>query len=382
MFDYKITHKDKDSKARCAEFTTPHGIIETPVFMPVATQATVKTISQKELDECSAEIILSNAYHLYLRPGLDIIEEAGGLHNFMSWRKPLLTDSGGYQIFSLALLRKHRDEGVEFQSHIDGSKHFLTPEKVINIQKSLGADIIMPLDDCIQYPATYEMAKVAMERTTSWARRSKDEYLKLNCQKDQMLFGIVQGSTYKELRQESFSQLMDLDFPGYAIGGLSVGEPEDLRYDILSFTAQNLPAQKPRYVMGIGMPEDILEAVSCGVDMFDCVIPTRYGRNGTAFTNEGKFVIRNADFKADLRPLDSQCQCYTCKNFSRAYLRHLFNSKEMLGLRLVSLHNIYFFIKLTHDIRQSIKQERFSEFKDNFLNSYIEKPIVSQIGAD
>lgn len=370
VFKLKITHKDKKSKARCAEFKTPHGRVQTPVFMPVATQSTVKTLSPKELGESSAEIILSNAYHLYLRPGLDVIEEAGGLHNFMSWQKPILTDSGGFQIFSLALLRKFKDDGVEFQSHIDGTRHFLTPEKVINIQKTLGSDIIMSLDDCIQYPAALEMAKVAMERTTDWARRSKDEYLKQGCQKNQMLFGIVQGSTYKDLREESIKELADLDLPGYSIGGLSVGEPEDLRNELLSFTAENLPQDKPRYAMGIGMPEDILEAVSYGVDMFDCVIPTRYGRNGSAFTSTGKLTVRNAEFKSDFNALDSECDCYTCKNFSRAYLRHLFNSKEILGLRLVSLHNIHFFINLIHDIRQAIKEDRFLEFKDNFLNKF------------
>ncbi len=370
MFNFKVACQDKNSQARCAEFATAHGVVQTPIFMPVATQASVKTISQRELNECGAEILLANAYHLYLRPGLDIIEQVGGLHKFMSWEKPLLTDSGGYQIFSLALLRKFKDQGVEFQSHIDGSKHYLTPEKVIGIQRVLGSDIIMPLDDCIEYPATFEMAKIAMERTTSWAKRSKEEYLKLNCPENQALFGIVQGSTYKDLRQESVSQLVDLDFPGYAIGGLSVGEPEDIRYDILSFTAQNLPIEKPRYVMGIGMPEDILEAVASGVDMFDCVIPTRYGRNGTVFTWESKFTIRNSVYKNDPKPLDSQCDCYTCKNFSRAYLRHLFNSKEMLGLRLASLHNIHFFITFTRRIRESIEQGTFLEFKDNFLNKF------------
>jgi len=370
MFSFKVACQDKNSQARCAEFATAHGVVQTPIFMPVATQASVKTISQKELNECGAEILLANAYHLYLRPGLDIIEQVGGLHKFMSWEKPLLTDSGGYQIFSLALLRKFKDQGVEFQSHIDGSKHYLTPEKVIGIQRVLGSDIMMPLDDCIEYPATFEMAKIAMERTTFWAKRSKEEYLKLNCPENQALFGIVQGSTYKDLRQESVNQLVDLDFPGYAIGGLSVGEPEDIRYDILSFTAQNLPIEKPRYVMGIGMPEDILEAVASGVDMFDCVIPTRYGRNGTVFTWESKFTIRNSVYKNDPKPLDSQCDCYTCKNFSRAYLRHLFNSKELLGLRLASLHNIHFFITFTHRIRESIEQGTFLEFKDNFLNKF------------
>lgn len=370
MFKFKIIHKDKKSSARCAEFDTPHGKVQTPIFIPVATQSTVKTISPKELEECSAEVVLSNAYHLYLRPGLDVIQAAGGLHNFMSWQRPILTDSGGYQVFSLAFLRKYRGDGVEFQSHIDGSKHFLTPEKVINIQKTLDSDIIMPLDDCIEYPSTFEMAKIAMERTTEWAKRSKDEYLKQGCQNNQMLFGIVQGSTYKDLREESIKQLTDIDFPGYSIGGLSVGEPQDLKYELLSFTAERLSREKPRYAMGIGMPEDILEAVGSGVDMFDCVIPTRYGRNGAAFTHNGKIVVRNAEFKDDFSSLDSECNCYTCKNFSRAYLRHLFNSKEMLGLRLVSLHNIHFFIKLIHDIREAIKQDRFVEFKNSFLSKF------------
>ncbi|MDD5356143.1 MAG: tRNA guanosine(34) transglycosylase Tgt [Candidatus Omnitrophica bacterium] len=371
MFNFKITHKDKNSRARCSQLSTPHGVIETPIFMPVATQAAVKTISPRELKECSAQIILSNAYHLYLRPGLDVIKEIGGLHNFMSWDKPILTDSGGYQVFSLAFLRKYRGEGVEFQSHIDGSKHFLTPGKVIQIQRALGSDIIMPLDDCIEYPATREMAKVALERTAHWAERSKEEYLKSSPDKDkQALFGITQGSTYDDLRKESCERLAELDFFGYAIGGLSVGEPQDLMYNIFSLATQNLPVEKPRYVMGIGMPEDILEAVNCGVDMFDCVIPTRYGRNGSAFTSEGKLTVRNAEFKSDDRPLDPNCDCYTCKNFSRAYLRHLFNSSEMLGLRLVSLHNIYFFLKLTQDIRGAIKEGRFVEFKDSFMNRY------------
>jgi queuine tRNA-ribosyltransferase len=370
MLSFKVTNQDKNSKARCAELTTAHGRIDTPVFMPVATQAAVKTISQKELVECGAEIILANAYHLYLRPGLDVIKESGGLHKFMSWQRPLLTDSGGYQVFSLALLRKFKDDGVEFQSHLDGSKHFLTPEKVIGIQKALGSDIVMPLDDCIEYPATYEMANRSLERTSAWAKRSKDEFTKLDCFGNQALFGIVQGSTYKDLRKKSIDDLIAMDFPGYAIGGLSVGEPDDLRYNVLSFTAENLPVDKPRYAMGIGMPEDILEAVGSGVDMFDCVIPTRYGRNGTAFTCEGRMIVRNSDFKADLSPLDSECSCYTCKNFSRAYLRHLFNSKEMLGLRLVSLHNIHFFIKLMHDISRAIKENRFFEFKNSFLSKY------------
>lgn len=370
MFDFKIIKKDKDSKARYAELFTPHGVIQAPVFMPVGTQAAVKTLSMRELEECGAQVILSNAYHLNLRPGLEIIKKAGGLHNFMSWQKPILTDSGGYQIFSLALLRKFKDEGVEFQSHIDGSKYFLTPQKAIEIQSILDSDIIMPLDDCIEYPATYEMAKTAIERTSLWAKRSKESYLNSDSNLRQVLFGIVQGSTYKDLRKASIEQLVELDFFGYAMGGLSVGEPQDLLYNILSFTTDNLPLEKPRYAMGIGMPEDILEAVGCGIDMFDCVIPTRYGRNGTAFTSEGRIVVRNADFKTDLKPLDVTCECYSCKNYSRAYLRHLFNSAEMLGLRLVSLHNIHFFIKLLQDIREAIKKERFLEFKNRFLSKF------------
>jgi queuine tRNA-ribosyltransferase len=268
---------------------------------------------------------------------------------------------------------------VEFQSHLDGSKHFLTPEKVVQIQNILGSDIMMPLDDCIEYPASREMAKIALERTTGWAKRSHAEYKRLNLTDKQALFGIVQGSTYQDLRRESARELTDLGLFGYAIGGLSVGEPQDLMYEMFSVTAQILPEEKPRYVMGIGMPEDILEAVGSGVDMFDCVIPTRYGRNGTAFTCEGKLTVRNGEFKSDDKPLDSQCDCYTCKNFSRAYLRHLFNSSEMLGLRLVSLHNVHFFIKLTHDIRQAIKQDRFTEFKSSFLNKFSNLVSVNRV---
>ena len=373
MSDFTVVHQDKETHARCATIHTQHGLVHTPVFMPVGTQAAVKTLSAKELKECGAQIILSNAYHLYLRPGTDIIKNAGGLHNFMSWQQPILTDSGGYQIFSLALLRKFKNEGVEFQSHIDGAKHYLTPESIIDIQSVLGSDIIMPLDDCIEYPASYEMAKVAMERTTQWAQRSHAYYKKVQdknaCR--QILFGIIQGSTYEELREASLEQLLGLDFFGYAIGGLSVGEPQDLRYTMLSFTAERLPANKPRYVMGIGMPEDILQAIECGVDMFDCVIPTRYGRNGTAFTSEGRMVVRNAEFKDDARSLDSSCACYTCKNYSRAYLRHLFNSSEMLGLRLVSLHNVHFFVAFADTIRRSIQEGKFLEFKEAFLSRYL-----------
>jgi queuine tRNA-ribosyltransferase len=339
------------------------GTIETPIFMPVGTQASVKSLSPAELEECGAQIILSNAYHLYLRPGLDIIRLAGGLHKFMNWKKPILTDSGGYQIFSLAILRKIKDEGLEFQSHLDGSKHFLTPEDVVRVQQALGSDIMMPLDECVSYPVSFDEAQTALERTTLWALRSKKEWQK---DKKGLLFGIVQGSTYPELRKRSLSELLDIGFPGYAIGGLSVGEPADLRYNILNCMVDELPSTSPRYLMGVGLPQDILEAVSMGVDMFDCVVPTRYGRNGTAFTSQGKITVRNGEFSRDQSPLDAKCGCYCCRNFTRSYLRHLFNAGEILGLRLVSYHNIYFFLDMMKQARQAIREGRFKEFRENF----------------
>jgi queuine tRNA-ribosyltransferase len=333
--------------------------------MPVGTQATVKTVSPAELTQAGAQIILSNAYHIFLRPGMEVIKKAGGLHKFMSWQGAILTDSGGYQIFSLALLRKVSDEGVEFQSHIDGRKHFFTPQEVIEIQKDLGSDIIMPLDECVHYPCSKDYATVAMSRTLDWARRSKA----VECD-NQLLFGIVQGATYEDLRRECAQRLRELDFDGYAIGGISVGEPKNLRYNMVNFTVGFLPSDRPRYLMGLGMPQDILEAVAQGVDLFDCVIPTRYGRNGTAFTSEGKLTIRNAPYISDFNALDEQCSCYTCKNFSRAYLRHLFNCDELLGLRLVSLHNIHFYLELMRKTREAISEDRFLEFKKEFLSNY------------
>jgi queuine tRNA-ribosyltransferase len=361
---FKVIHKDKNSKARLGKLTTAHGEIDTPCFMPVGTQGTVKTLSPQELKDCGAQIILSNAYHLFLRPGREVIKKAGGLHNFISWSGPILTDSGGYQIFSLALLRQINDAGAEFQSHIDGLKHFLTPEEVIRIQKDLGSDIIMPLDECVHYPCSKDQATVAMRRTLDWARRSKE------AQDNQaLLFGIVQGATYEDLRQECSEQLQALGFDGYAIGGVSVGEPKNLRYNIVNFTLGFLPQDKPHYLMGVGIPEDIIGTVELGIDMFDCVVPTRYGRNGTAFTNDGKLVIRNAPYVEDFKPLDKKCSCYTCRNFSRAYLRHLFNTDEILGLRLVSLHNVHFFLELMRKIREAIAQDRFIEFKKEFLTN-------------
>jgi queuine tRNA-ribosyltransferase len=359
--DFKITHKDTTTKARCGTLTLERGEIQTPIFMPVGTQASVKSLSPRELEEASAQIILSNAYHLYLRPGLDIIRQAGGLHKFMNWPKPILTDSGGYQIFSLSLLRKVKDEGLEFQSHLDGSRHFLTPEDVVNVQTVLGSDIMMPLDECVPYPASHEQAAKAVERTTLWALRSKKEHDKKG---SGTLFGIVQGSTYKDLRKRSAAELVAIGFKGYALGGLSVGEPPDLRYNILASAVEDLPESSPRYLMGVGLPEDILEAVSSGVDMFDCVIPTRYGRNGSAFTSRGKITVRNGAYANDQAPLDPECGCYCCRNFTRSYLRHLFNAGEILGLRLVSYHNVYFFIDLMEKTRQAIRQGRFAAFKE------------------
>ena len=361
---FKLIHQDKNTLARLGSLSTLHGEINTPCFMPVGTQGTVKAVSPQELKEAGAEIVLSNAYHLFLRPGTEVIKKAGGLHNFMSWPGPILTDSGGYQIFSLALLRKINDNGVEFQSHIDGTKHFFTPEEVVRIQTDLGSDIMMPLDECVQYPCVKDQALVAMQRTTSWAKRSQ----KLNDK--QLLFAIVQGATYEDLRKESASQLIDMDFDGYAIGGVSVGEPKNLGYNIVRLVAEILPQHKPRYLMGVGLPEDILKAAELGIDMFDCVVPTRYGRNGTAFTSESKLTVRNAPYTGDFRALDKLCGCYTCRNFSRAYLRHLFNTEEILGLRLVSLHNIYFYLELMHKIREAIKQDNFSEFRKEFLAQY------------
>ena len=370
---FKLIQEDKNSKARLGRLTTAHGEIETPCFMPVGTHATVKGLYPRDIEDAGAQIMLSNTYHLFLRPGMEVIRKAGGLHKFMSWNKPILTDSGGYQVFSLALLRKISDRGVEFQSHIDGSKHFLTPEDIMDIERDLGSDIIMPLDECSHYPCTRDHAELAMRRTINWAKRSyehKQEHGEDGPTKEQFLFGIVQGATYEDLRNTCAKELTGIDFDGFAIGGVSVGEPSNLIYSILGNTAALLPVEKPRYAMGIGYPQDILEAVERGIDMFDCVVPTRYGRNGTAFTSTGKIKIGNAPYIEDFKVLDERCSCYTCKNFSRAYLRHLFNAQEMLGLTLLSLHNVYFFLDLAGKIREAIKNNQFSEFKKEFLANY------------
>ncbi len=365
---FEIIRQDRNSNARLGQLETAHAQIQTPCFMPVGTQATVKTLTPLELEGAGAQIILCNAYHVFLRPGIEVIRRAGGLHQFISWPKAILTDSGGYQIFSLALFRRVTEKGVEFQSHLDGSKTFLTPELVIELQQALGADIIMPLDECVHYPCAKGYAKIAMQRTVNWARRSKDS---LNHRSSrQFLFGIVQGATYEDLREECIEELINISFDGYAVGGVSVGEPTTLRYNIITFVLERLPRARVRYLMGVGSPEDILQAVERGADMFDCVIPTRLGRNGTAFTHQGKLVVRNAPYTADYQPLDEKCSCYTCQNFSRAYLRHLFNCNEILGLRLVSLHNIYFYLDLMRNVREAIMQDKFIEFKKEFLRSY------------
>jgi queuine tRNA-ribosyltransferase len=371
---FKLLHKDSSSKARLGVLETAHGEVNTPVFMPVGTQGTVKAISNNELLECGAEIILGNAYHLNLRPGLDIIKKAGGLHKFMGWQKPILTDSGGYQVFSLAKLRSLSEEGAEFASHIDGSKHFITPERAIEIQEALGSDIMMTFDECVHYPAARDYAEQSLGLTTRWARRSKD-FLR-NTQdavrgtKKQLLFGIVQGSTYPDLRKKAVEELLAIGFDGYAIGGVSVGEPQSLIHEISSYTASLLPQGNARYLMGMGTPVDILEAISNGIDMFDCVVPTRNGRNGQAFTWSGELQLRNAVYKEDFSPIDKDCECMACRLHTRAYIRHLFNTEEILGLRLVSLHNIHFYVKLIQKSRQAIRDDCFENFRLKFANGY------------
>ncbi len=364
--NFELIHEDKETGARAGRIITAHGAVETPIFMPVGTQATVKTMSPEELKEMGIQILLANAYHLALRPGGETVKGAGGLHPFMGWDGPLLTDSGGYQIFSLAELRKITEEGVHFQSHFDGSHHFFTPEEVIRIEEDLGADIIMPLDECTPYPCQEDHARTSMEMTCRWAERSK----KAHNQSPQALFGIVQGSFYPDLRKACIETLVDLDFSGYALGGLSVGEAKILTYQTLECCASLLPKDKPRYLMGVGSPVDLVESVKRGMDMFDCALPTRCGRNGTAFTSEGRVVIKNAGYREEFTALDAQCQCYTCRNFTRAYLRHLFATNEILGLRLNTLHNLFFYTRLMKRMREAILEDRFPEFEREFLMKY------------
>lgn len=366
---FKVTHSCNKTKARVGLIETPHGVIETPEFMPVGTQATVKALSSEELKYCRVQVILGNAYHLYLRPGMEVIKNAGGLHRFMSWNKPILSDSGGFQIFSLATLMKVSEAGVEFKSHVDGSRHFLTPEDVVNLQCELRSDIMMVLDECLHYPCPKDRVERSVELTSRWARRSSIAHSanRIADAKNPLLFGIVQGSTYPDLRRRAIEELVDIGFQGYAVGGLSVGEPKDLMYEIMEGSVKYLPIDLPRYTMGIGMPQDFFNAIEIGVDMFDCVVPTRNGRNGAAYTNEGRLIVRNGEYSKDLRPLSESCQCFVCKNYTRSYIRHLFNTEEILGLRLASLHNVYFYVNLLKRIREAIKEGRFLEFKKEFL---------------
>lgn len=397
---FTVLHKDKHTQARIGKLRTSRGEVKTPCYMPVATQATVKTLSNQELVDSGAQMILANTYHLYSRPGVELIKKAGGLHKFMSWDRSVLTDSGGYQVFSLqdlsyrrkayktpAPMQRINDEGVEFKSPIDGKVYFFTPEEVINAQIIFGSDIMMPLDECVCYPCEYNYAKKAMQRTLNWAKRSRiqatshnqqatDKYNDLEACSlkpeacSQLLFGIVQGSTYMDLREKCIDELIKIGFDGFAIGGVSVGEPKEEILKIISFTTEKLPEDKIRYCMGIGTPEDILEEVSLGCDLFDCIIPTRHGRNGTCYTWFGKKNIKNAAYISDFATLDKDCNCYTCKTYSRSYIRHLFNTDELLGLRLLSLHNIYFYLQLMKKIRTAIQEDKFEEFKREFIKKY------------
>jgi len=364
---YELKKVCKQSGARLGVLHTPHGDIETPVFMPVGTQASVKGISPEELKAMDAKIILSNTYHLYLRPGHKLIEEAGGLHKFMNWDRAILTDSGGFQVFSLSKLRKITEEGVHFSSHLDGSKHFLSPEIAMEIQNSLGSDIMMAFDECAPYPSNYEYTRKSMEMTTRWAERCLKAH---NNTEKQSLFGIVQGGTFADLRKRSARDLSSLNFPGYAIGGLSVGEPGEIMYQMLEETVPELPADKARYLMGVGSPDYLIQGAIRGIDMFDCVLPTRIGRNGTAMTSQGKIIVRDAKYARDFNPIDPECTCPACQNYSRAYIRHLIKAGEMFGLRLVTIHNLHFLINLMKSIRSAIMNDRLIDFREEFFEKY------------
>ncbi|NLD10928.1 MAG: tRNA guanosine(34) transglycosylase Tgt [Clostridiales bacterium] len=364
---YELIHRDKKTGARRGVIHTPHGDIQTPVFMPVGTQGAVKAMRPEQVADMGAEIILANTYHLYLRPGHEIVREAGGLHKFMNWDRAILTDSGGFQVFSLGQLRKITEEGVSFQSHIDGSRHMLSPEKAVEIQNALGSDIMMAFDECAPYPADREYIKDSMERTCRWLERCKAAHKDVE---RQSLFGIMQGGMYKDLRRESAERIVDLDLPGYSIGGLSVGEPKELMLDILDDCVDLLPEDKPRYLMGVGTPDYLFEGVERGLDMFDCVEPTRIARHGLATTSHGRINIKNAKFERDFTPLDPECDCYTCRNYSRAYIRHMMKSGEMMSAMLISNHNLHFLIHMMAGIRDAIEEDRFTEFKKEFYEKY------------
>jgi queuine tRNA-ribosyltransferase len=373
-FGFEIEKRDENSCARLGRITTAHGQIDTPAFMPIGTQGSVKSFEAGELEELGAQIILGNTYHLYLRPGPEIIESAGGLHHFISWKRPLLTDSGGFQFYSLKVLNKISDEGVEFQSHIDGSRHFFTPERAVKIQHQLGADVIMALDECPPHQAGATYTRVAAERSVRWARRCLSEHQRLSEGKESpSLFGILQGGVYPELRRSCAEALTGYDLPGYAIGGLAVGEPKEATFEVLPVCTESLPEEKPRYLMGVGTPRDIVEAVSAGVDLFDCVLPTRNARNGTVFTREGRMVIKGAAYASDFSPLEEECDCLTCRRYSRAYIRHLLSVGEILGLRLTSWHNLYFYLQLMRQIRQALSEGGFASWMKSFLDSHRER---------
>ena len=365
-FEFELLHVCKQTGARRGRLHTPHGVIETPIYMPVGTQATVKTMSPDELKTIGSQIILSNTYHLHLRPGEALVERAGGLHRFMNWDRPILTDSGGFQVFSLADLRKVEERGVEFRSHLDGSKMFIGPEESIEIQQALGSDIMMQFDECSPYPCDYDRAKRAMHRTLRWLERCMKSWTHEN----QALFGIVQGAFFEDLRVESAKALADMDFPGYGIGGLSVGEPKPIMYDLMEKMMPYMPEEKPRYLMGVGSPDCLVEGVYRGVDMFDCVLATRVARNGTCFTDQGRLVIRNAKYARDFGPIEEGCDCYACRNFSRAYIRHLLKAGEITGGRLATIHNLRYLLRLMERIRKAIEEDRFEEFRRDFFNHY------------
>jgi len=369
--DFQLLKTDNTTKARLGLLKTPHGPVETPFFMPVGTNAGVKGLGADDLERMDSAIMLSNTYHLFLRPGLDVIRAAGGLHGFMTWPRAILTDSGGYQVFSLTKLRKITDDGVRFQSHIDGKTHFFSPEDVMDIQKVLGSDIVMPLDECSPWPCERKPAVKAVGRTTQWARRSRERFLQ-NGMADagQKLFGIIQGSVYEDLRRQSAEEILEIGFDGYAIGGVSVGEPIPLMFDTIRWVEPLLPADRPRYLMGIGLPDQIVRAVGAGIDMFDTVIPTRYGRHGTAFTRSGRKIILNAQFIDDQKPVDPDCRCPVCARYSASYIRHLIKSGEIFGLRLLSYHNVQFYVDLLKDIRMAIKANAFADFERDFLAKY------------
>ncbi len=370
---FEIVAEDPGSGARAGILHTPHGDVPTPVYMPVGTQATVKTVTPDELREAGATLILGNTYHLYLRPGPDVIASLGGLHRFMGWNGPILTDSGGFQVFSLASNRTISEDGVTFRSHIDGSLHTFTPELVVATQEQLGSDILMPLDECTPYPCSWAYAREALERTHRWAERS----LRAHRRTDQALFGILQGSVYADLRAESARVLAEMGFPGFAIGGLSVGEPKETMYAMLEVCIPLLPRDRPRHLLGVGSPEDIIEGIARGIDLFDCVLATRIARHGTLLVRSGRLNIRNAQFERDPRPIEEGCGCYTCRHFSRAYLRHLFQSGELLGLRLATLHNLFFLLELTRQARESILAGRFQAFRESFLATF--QPVPEEV---